>query len=57
MGEADREEKFTTIRINDSTRTLLDKLSLPREAIWETTERITKAFAVAILKKERKVKK
>jgi len=51
MGGSAREEKFTTIRINLSTRALLDKLSLPREAIWETNERAVKALAVAQIKR------
>jgi hypothetical protein len=51
MGTATREDGFTTIRIRRAMRTRLEALALPREAIWETIDRIVRAHAVVQLKK------
>jgi hypothetical protein len=46
-----REDGFTTIRIRRTIRTMLEGFALPKEALWETVDRIVKEHAVARLKK------
>jgi|TARA_B100002019_G_scaffold24155_1_gene18314 hypothetical protein len=41
-----REHNFTTIRIRKVDKARLEKLALPREALWETVRRITESSIV-----------
>ena len=41
-----REHNFTTVRIRKVDKTRLEKLALPREALWETVRRITESSIV-----------
>ena len=47
-----REESFTTIRIRRTIRNLLEELALPREALWETMDRIVRGHAASKLQGE-----
>jgi len=51
MGSTLREDSFTTIRIRRPIRTMLEDLALPREALWETVDRIVREHAATRLKK------
>jgi hypothetical protein len=42
-----REDAFTTIRIRRTIRNLLERMALPREALWETIDRIVRGHAAA----------
>ena len=52
--EATREADFTTIRIRKKDKADLEKLALPREALWETVKRMKDSFTVKRMTKRKK---
>ena len=52
MADTSREENFTTVRIRVWAREMLEEVSFPREASWETFDRVMREFLANRLKKE-----
>ncbi len=52
--EATREADFTTIRIRKKDKADLEKLALPREALWETVKRMKDSFTVKRMTQRKK---
>ncbi len=49
--ESDREESFTTIRIRRKDKADLEKIALPREALWATVKRLKESYMVERMSK------
>ena len=52
--EATREADFTTIRIRKKDKADLEKLAMPREALWETVKRMKDSFTVKRMAQRKK---
>ncbi len=52
--ESTREDDFTTIRIRKKDKADLEKLALPREALWETVKRMKDSFTVKRMTQRKK---